>query len=821
MTVVTKLNHIASCPKVASESFAVSETMEAHLFQALSNGICNQVYPSYNNQDEDDMHSAVSTLSQSAPSPGLTNPETDHQPPEAILKPQSKPMRKSSMTHNRVSDFTVSDLYRCRTVNKLVSKSKLMGRAQLQLIQDTPTFVPGDFGLDYRFLQANANRRTASDDSDFDPFSGGNKTPRVIGQSSQYFTIYGLECATISKDQTTIKQYRYGQNNPETTQEQVQQSTLAESRYVLKKVNHALLSPEAVAEKPKAVPQAAITLAIEAHFLASVSHPHILAIRGIADPSMTPLSQMFFLVDRLEETLDKRISQRWKGLWEKNERRNNNTIRNIFGTTDRRRKKHQIDGLDLQLERHIAARDLTSALAHLHQHRILHRDLKPENVGFTFTDESVMENTEMDPHYHVYGKVQLFDFGIATELPDSSADGSNEECGSRYRAKDETFLLTPTVGSIRYMAPEVYLGRNYGTSADVYSLSIILYEIFSLCTPFDELTESCMKALVFERGMRPGMDIPSHFSDELRELIPRSWSQTHLYRPSAQEIFVQLDQIVLKLHNSMDSAIAEAEAAEEALGRPLQRRGSLKGALKKVMPRRLSLDMGLRSNVKEKSNYSLDSDEKNDESVQRPSLGRRHSSDKQRRLSLSGKNLKSNPDVDSIAAVAQIVTRQRRSSSMGHGPAPATIDSKVKNKLRSSSVQPRKSFNQIMHQHQLYQMALSIEQEQVQVHEEKRLLYGTTTTENRKATQGEERAQRRNSATKFSPEITNLFQEISPAQDSDKAMHHRSDEAHRELGNHSTTKSHGSHPTQAILKAYEKNKSPLTRASKMLRRLSL
>lgn len=90
---------------------------------------------------------------------------------------------------------------------------------------------------------------------------------------------------------------------------------------------------------------------------------------------------------------------------------------------------------------------------YLHNIGICHRDIKPENFMF----ESSCEDAD----------IKLIDFGFST----------------KFLEEDEIRQMKSTVGSPRYLAPEVLEGK-YGPKCDMWSLGVLLYVMLSGRFPF-------------------------------------------------------------------------------------------------------------------------------------------------------------------------------------------------------------------------------------------------------------------------------------------------------------------------------------------------
>jgi serine/threonine protein kinase len=87
-------------------------------------------------------------------------------------------------------------------------------------------------------------------------------------------------------------------------------------------------------------------------------------------------------------------------------------------------------------------------------------------------------------------------------------------------------------GSLRYMAPEVGLGTPYNEKCDVYSYSIVLWEMLSLSGKAHRhiTDESLFCEKVFVENVRPSLN--RKWSICLQDLLQAGWDKDPVRRPA-------------------------------------------------------------------------------------------------------------------------------------------------------------------------------------------------------------------------------------------------------------------------------------------------
>ena len=86
---------------------------------------------------------------------------------------------------------------------------------------------------------------------------------------------------------------------------------------------------------------------------------------------------------------------------------------------------------------------------------------------------------------------------------------------------------------------------HFYSSADVYSFSMLLWEILTLQKPLLDFTYTRLKNEIFIEGDRP--PIRKVFNKKMRDLIASGWSQNPTNRPSMDRVYDELKSEYSKL----------------------------------------------------------------------------------------------------------------------------------------------------------------------------------------------------------------------------------------------------------------------------------
>lgn len=190
----------------------------------------------------------------------------------------------------------------------------------------------------------------------------------------------------------------------------------------------------------------------------------------------------------------------------------------LFGITCLKKKKPQKMGIVMELAEHSSldtwigkidpglltkiALGIVDGLTYVHSQHVIHRDIKPKNIlMFGPRDDMIPK---------------IADFGVSKVI--------------------ETVMKTRTrVGHELYMAPEVRVFGQYNYPADIYSLAMMLFEMFNknlIAQSSDEVKRFIWDVYGGKIGELPqSCNVPIY----LENVTKRGWNQNPEQRPALSE----------------------------------------------------------------------------------------------------------------------------------------------------------------------------------------------------------------------------------------------------------------------------------------------
>jgi serine/threonine-protein kinase len=186
------------------------------------------------------------------------------------------------------------------------------------------------------------------------------------------------------------------------------------------------------------------------------------------------------------------------------------------------------------------ARQICAGLAAAHDADVLHRDLKPGNV---MIDEN--------------GDVRITDFGLAGLMEEFGAGAALE-------------------GTPEYMSPEQLAGRELSARSDIYSLGLVLYEIFTGRKAFSAPTLTDVLRLRKTESMP---ESPSSIVRDVDPLVERVIERCLAVEPKDRPASALLVAAALPGGDPLAAALAAGETPSPEMVAAAPKEGSLRPAV--------------------------------------------------------------------------------------------------------------------------------------------------------------------------------------------------------------------------------------------------
>ena len=165
---------------------------------------------------------------------------------------------------------------------------------------------------------------------------------------------------------------------------------------------------------------------------------------------------------------------------------------------------------------------IASGLHYLHSNNIIHRDLTSRNILITETASN--HHSSSDNHN-------------SSENNNPSSD--NNFCRWEIKIGDFGMGRPP---SFLWMAPEIYLRKDYSQKSDVWSMGIVLWELVTGKIPWDGEVAAVAAGKVAKEGKRLGWDWSRKGEEGIRNIVRDCWEEEMTKRPDSGEVKERLEK---------------------------------------------------------------------------------------------------------------------------------------------------------------------------------------------------------------------------------------------------------------------------------------
>ncbi len=166
-------------------------------------------------------------------------------------------------------------------------------------------------------------------------------------------------------------------------------------------------------------------------------------------------------------------------------------------------------------------RGILAGLRHAHDKSVVHRDIKPDNIFLARKDGEVV--------------VKILDFGIAKLVAGGNADDP------------ATTRAGLTVGTPAYLSPEQAVGGEIKPATDLYSASVVFYEMLAGRPPFEDtdplaiMTAHVSRDAPMFADVVPDLQLPPGLEQVVRDGLEKISAER---TQSANEYLAKLDDVL-------------------------------------------------------------------------------------------------------------------------------------------------------------------------------------------------------------------------------------------------------------------------------------